>query len=103
LPPFAGTVRPQTRQPLSGIGNRRHDSGPASLKPATLRTVEQFAAPATVMAFATLCVLLVRADPPATLRALPAIVLPISVLLSLWFNRGRAFLASVSLFLSYLG
>jgi diguanylate cyclase (GGDEF)-like protein len=73
------------------------------LKPATLRTVEQFAAPATVMAFATLCVLLVRADPPATLRALPAIVLPISVLLSLWFNRGRAFLASVSLFLAYLG
>jgi GGDEF domain-containing protein len=34
---------------------------------------------------------------------LPAIVLPIGVFLSLWFNRGRAFLALVSLTLAYAG
>ena len=50
---------------------------------------------ATLAAFAT------AANPSAAAGILPAVVLLISVLLSLWFNRGRAFLASVSLLLAY--
>ncbi|KPK31743.1 MAG: hypothetical protein AMJ66_07980 [Betaproteobacteria bacterium SG8_40] len=43
------------------------------------------------------------AQPLATTGLLPAVVLPIGVFLSLWFNRGRAFLALVSMFLAYAG
>ena len=39
----------------------------------------------------------------SAIRLVPAIVLPIGIALSLWFNRGRAFLALVSLFCAYIG
>jgi len=94
---------------MSGFGDRtacpqKHGSPTASLNTRSLRTVEQFAAPATVLVVATVASFIIaRATPSAPIGVLPAVVLPMGVFLSLWFNRGRAFLASVSLFLAYAG
>lgn len=74
-----------------------------ALNTPSLRVVEPFIAPAIVLAAAIIAALALPAQPLATTGLLPAVVLPIGVFLSLWFNRGRAFLALVSMFLAYAG
>ena len=74
-----------------------------SLNSRRYRVAEPFIAPAAVLLVATLAAVVVPEHADAAKRLLPAIVLPIGMFLSLWFNRGRAFLALVSLFLAYAG
>lgn len=74
-----------------------------SLNAALLRTAEPFIAPAVILVAAAL---LTRAGPDDLLAAsafLPFVILPIGAILSLWFNRGRAFLSLTSLFIAYMG
>ncbi|UCH47749.1 MAG: GGDEF domain-containing protein [Betaproteobacteria bacterium] len=69
----------------------------------SLRIAKPFIAPAVVLLIATAAVTFLSAQASAAIHLLPAIVLPIGIALSLWFNRGRAFLALVSLFCAYAG
>ena len=50
-----------------------------------------------------LAALTIPYDVMAAVRHAPAIILPVGIALSLWFNRGRAFLALLSLLLAYVG
>ncbi len=68
-----------------------------------LRIAEPFLAPAVVLATAAVAVVFVPVHATAAMRLLPAIVLPTGLALSLWFNRGRAFLALASVFCAYAG
>lgn len=68
-----------------------------------LKTAEPFVAPAVVLLIATGAALSVPVHAASAAQALPAVVLPVGLALSLWFNRGRAFLALVSLVLAYGG
>ena len=68
-----------------------------------LKTAEPFIAPAVVLLVATGAAVSVPAHTASAAQILPAIVLPVGLALSLWFNRGRAFLAFVSLMLAYTG
>jgi diguanylate cyclase (GGDEF)-like protein len=69
----------------------------------SLRVAEPFFAPAAVLVVAAVSALILPQYAVATAQILPAIVLPIGIFLSLWFNRGRAFLAMVTLFCAYAG
>jgi GGDEF domain-containing protein len=68
-----------------------------------LNTAEPFIAPAVVLLVAAGAAMAVRGHAGPTVQVLPAIVLPVALSLSLWFNRGRAFLALASLLLAYIG
>ena len=74
-----------------------------SFSPRLLRIGEPFIAPVIVVLVAVLTVLAVPAYTSNAIRLLPAIILPIGIVLSLWFNRGRAFLALVTLFCAFAG
>lgn len=56
-----------------------------------------------MLATAVIAAVLLSSQSLATTGLLPAAILPIGVFLSLWFNRGRAFLALVSMFIAYVG
>jgi len=68
-----------------------------------LKAAEPFIAPAVVLLIATGAAVSVPAHAASTTQILPVIVLPVGLALSLWFNRGRAFLAIASLTLAYTG
>lgn len=68
-----------------------------------LRIIEPFFAPAAILIAATLVVLSLPADLIVASEFFPFGILPVGVILSLWFNRGRAFLALTSLFFAYIG
>ncbi len=74
-----------------------------TLIPVPFRVVEPFVVPAIVLVTAVIAAVILSSQPLATTGLLPAAILPIGVFLSLWFNRGRAFLALVSMFLAYAG
>ncbi len=74
-----------------------------ALNTTSLRIAEPFIAPAIVFVVALIAVLTLPTQALATTAFLPAAILPIGVVLGLWFNRGRAFLALVSIFLAYAG
>jgi len=68
-----------------------------------LKAAEPFIAPAVVLLIATGAAVSVPSRAASTTQILPVIVLPVGLALSLWFNRGRAFLAIASLTLAYAG
>lgn len=74
-----------------------------ALSPRLLRTAEPFIAPVVVLLVAAVLAAAIPQHAIAAMQVLPAIVLPIGLSLSLWFNRGRAFLALASLFFAYVG
>ena len=73
------------------------------LNTSLLRIAEPFFAPAAILAVATLIALSLPTELIVVSEFLPFGILPVGVILSLWFNRGRAFLAMTSLFLAYIG
>lgn len=70
---------------------------------ALLRNVEPFVASSVVVVVATLLTLTISDELLTASKFLPFVILPIGAFLSLWFNRGRAFLSLTSLFLAYTG
>ena len=70
---------------------------------ALLRNVEPFLASSVVVVVAALLTLTIPDDLLTASKFLPFVILPIGAFLSLWFNRGRAFLSLTSLFLAYTG
>ncbi len=73
------------------------------LNAALLRTVEPFLAPAVILVAAALLAVTIPDELLAASKFLPFVILPVGAMLSLWFNRGRAFLSLASLFLAYTG
>jgi diguanylate cyclase (GGDEF)-like protein len=73
------------------------------LNTALRRNVEPFLASAVVVAVAALLALTIPDELLAASKFLPFVILPVGAILSLWFNRGRAFLSLASLFLAYTG
>ncbi len=69
----------------------------------SLRITQPFIAPAAVLLIATAATTVLSTQASAAIRIVPAIVLPMGIALSLWFNRGRALLALISLFCAYAG
>ncbi len=94
--------------PVSGCDDcKAHACWPirplTALSPRLLRAAEPFLAPAAVLLVAAVLAVVIPQDAITAMQVLPAIVLPIGLSLGLWFNRGRAFLALVSLFFAYAG
>ncbi len=56
-----------------------------------------------VVVVAALLTLTIPDDLLSASRFLPFVILPVGAILSMWFNRGRAFLSLASLFLAYTG
>lgn len=70
---------------------------------AIIRLVQPFSVPAVVLLGAWLIAMGVHGAGESVAWYLPAVALPVSIALSVWFNRGRAFLATMSLFLAWVG
>lgn len=70
---------------------------------ALLRNVEPFLASSVVVVVAAMLTLAIPDELLTASKFLPFVILPIGAFLSLWFNRGRAFLSLSSLFLAYTG
>ncbi len=68
-----------------------------------LRSVEPFFAPVIILAAAFLLARTISDGLIVASEFLPFLILPVGAILSLWFNRGRAFLSLASLFLAYMG
>ena len=73
------------------------------LNPTLLRTVEPFLASAVILVAAAFLAPTISHESLGVSKFLPFVILPVGAILSLWFNRGRAFLSLVSLFLAYTG
>lgn len=73
------------------------------LNTALLRNVEPFLASAVVVVVAALLTLTISDELLTASKFLPFVILPVGAILSLWFNRGRAFLSLASLLLAYTG
>lgn len=73
------------------------------LNTALIRNVEPFLASSVVVVVAALLTLTIPDELLTASKFLPFVILPVGAILSLWFNRGRAFLSLTSLFLAYTG